>query len=1012
MTVRRLLLAALLAAAAPCLFAGFTAEVSGTIQVRNEPLPEGITITAKPDPWWGMNSQLEVDTRRELGAHLPEFTTTGSATPDENGKFTIRIRVTPAPGQQLQTVRNAERNRDLQRAHIILHVAADSYSRYRQRILIVEDTATNPANIWLNRAPIVAGRIVRLSDHQPLAGVALRLVSARTQGPALPGPIEWTVETAEDGTFRFDDRDGPWGSVVLSILDPEWAFPSISSAWRPFNLRVGENDLGTLMVVPAGELRLRVRSQKTGEAPKVHYTVTLQRFHGAAHRAAVSVEGADATGEVRVRSLPPGDYGIRLIIPGYFEHHMSNLSVAAGEVKDLGEILAITMINQQFEIVTHDGTIPQRGRLRGTLVEAPALPPNKRETVSGTTGGSSTMLAGMYPGTWRIDFTSSDHPPVSITVTLPTTETPRIVIPEGVTVEVLPDPDNDTPQPDRVLWIAIAVAGTPGEEWLRAHSGSRMDRDAVREHAGLVVAERHSPPASVLLAPGTYVLRAGLIGGMSHQPFEIRAGEPLRILLRPVPARLEVVLTRDGRPLSDQRLFLHIVQHHGSRDVQELRTDRAGLAVYESRFGGTVHALLEAEHQWVTAARDPHRASRYALLSERSFKVPAALTTRVEIDIAVPIAASLTVNVNAGQGSSVRSGSLQPTVELHSYQNRVNDEHRAVVQDNRMIFPALDIGRYRLVYQVAGPDNQLRTLIRDVELTARIEKSIDERVALTDLNINVRVPRGVETERIWVTLYPVKMDDRFSFRAEQVRGGRFVARNVPHGTYTVRAAAPRGDGGRVQLAGSEIIKVTSGTTATLVLHEDTGDLQVSLAGVRPALLPRTVNTVSHVTLLDADGNVVAPHDIRSAMRQGAPSHVVSGVPAGDYTVVVNVTGVAEWRGEATVTAGETTLVRARSNPAAMVRLVLDASHAEALLGGAYRAVLEDSEGNAVSTTAPRGEDRFVVSRSDGRLELLITNIDDRSTRLVFQLDGYRTLTFDLRPQPGVVDEREFAPEAE
>ncbi|MCB9933088.1 MAG: PEGA domain-containing protein [Planctomycetes bacterium] len=989
----------LLLTAAPCFSAEFTVEVKGKVLANNgrsQDAAPNVELKASADPLWGCKTQKELDRMAaKNNQEYPAVTVTGGGKSDAKGEFSFQIKIQVPEGKKLPKVNDGQ-NPPSWYDYVIVKVesAAEGYADIQDSWFLYVDKENIARNVYLHKIARVTGRLMSLSNMKPLANTTLLLRPKLLYVPKGQEVPVWKITTDAKGSFELKDPKVPVGVIELTLEDSTLAFAVNSKVWSGIQLQHGDNDLGNLMVVAGCTVKLRVvDSVKKGP---VSVYIELKPTQGTLNLSEPAPDGV-----FEKSGIPEGAYDLKIVTGAYWGTALPHTMLKAG-VNDLGTLEVDPVINLKVVMEADQGQLPERVTLSGFLLEgvAPEGAPrynNDAHGTSTTTHRNEGYLSPLFEGRWFIRANATGWAPVWKIVDLPMEGNLKLTLSQGGSFE-LSMLDLEGKAQD-IRSGAVAAIGTPAETWLR--DGGDRSRRGTLDELGMMYDNGDGEvwkPGPLL--PGKYFLRARSDMGLVQREFEIKAGEHLKLHLKPEPPRIEVDVTKGGNPASGEKLLLIVTDfmNRNAEEVVEASSDSSGKCVFELKKPTQVMVLLKREKEWIDAAPNQYeKQQRAGMLSERSFSVSYGSVIKLSIDVGGRERTWLTLDVALDKGWTIQGSGL--TARL-ARSRKAGGTAVGTQDGNKVEFAMLRPGHYWLSLMLRDDTGQTCSFLTELHVEPKAEQTIKVKPKLNTVEVTVKLPKGAPEDGVSVYVSSVAQrvsEPRFYAGASEGKRGKYTVKGVPDGDYHVVVSARSADG--AILYGSAAVSVSGNAKAKVTIDENQGAVDLEIRELQAGTLPQELNKTVRTTLLDKAGKEVLIGYPPSAVGQPGGMQL-GGVPAGTYTLRIECTGCQPWQGEVTIKKNETTRLNADLAPATKLRLGIEGKHVAAVLAQDFTLKVEDAAGGAL----PGSEKNFDLFYFDagefGQPVLWITGLDVNAARVRLKFKGYKEAIVEVDSAKG------------
>lgn len=981
----------LLLAAAPCFGAEYTITVKGQLVGntggKRNGLPN-VSLKASPDPLWGQKSLKDLERIAAVNKQqYPQITVTGSGTSDATGNFEFQVKVEVPEGKSLPRSSDGGNPPTWNEyVCILLEGEVPGFRSIRYQLHRYASKESYPQTIFVERIARVTGRLMNLSTMTPLAAKTLVIRPKMLFVPDGHEVPAWKVTTDSKGNFDFNDPTGPVGEIEIRMEDESLTFATNSKAWTSLLVQSGDNDLGNLMVVPGCSLKLRV-IESANKQPVSVYIELVSKDGG------LRLSEASPKGSFERTGLPVGNYELNIVTGAYWGKRLSDLSLKAGE-NDLGDIEVDPVTSLKVEVDVDQGQLPAGVIVHCFLLEgaAPQGAPkfNDNYGVQISLQGRQGFLSHLYQGRWYVMAKARGWAPswryLNVPEDLPADGILRFTLSQGgsfelnvLTVEGSGDSINNG---------AVAAVGTPAETWLR--TSRQEERPAFKDELGLMYEDADGQtwkPGPLM--PGKYYVRASTNGGMVRAEFEVKAGQHTKLTLTPPLPRVEVLVTKDGKPAPGQKVLAIMGSvRNDAEEVVQASSDSKGLCVFDLKRAEPVTVVLQHEKDWLDAATTPaQRRERMKAFYDRTFYLWRGNVVSLSIDVGGRDSTWLTVDVTLGKGWRVSSS------QLSSRLPGTNSARLTVAgtstTSNKLEFAMLRPGHYWLTIGLIDESLKTYSFQTAVHALPKPEQTIKVKAVLHSVEVSVALPKGATENEVLVALFCKRQwlsDPGLVANSTELTRGKFTVRGVPPGEYYVMATYTNKNG--QSLHGSTLVNVTGNAKAKVTISENQADLHLNLEGTQQGSLPQGMEATVRATLWDKAGKEVSiGYPISATGSLG--SLRVQGVPVGTYTLRVEATSFRTWQGEVTIQKGEPLQLSVRLAPAPVVRLTLDRQLLSAVQAQDFTMKLENAAGVTLPITEKDFDKLFCDASRRSEAVLLILGLDASATRMRLKFRGYK-----------------------
>jgi hypothetical protein len=987
-------------------YAGFEATIQGNARGAMGPL-KGATIKVIADPLWGRANSLDFEAFKKEYGQLPVIDVSGSGTSDAKGNFKFKVIVSERDGE-LPTRKVADRRGNSREVTFIYAVVVSEHNEYKpdkRGILLDADAEQNVGQVAMQLATTATGKVIKLSDRKPVAGMKLRVNPSHYRGGTLQEDI--VVETDKDGKFEVTKDVCPIGRVTLTSLDANWAFAQSSTAWSGLNLNTGANDLGTLVVVPGGSIKLAPIDSDTGKALPAMISINGAE-RGSQVRHTVQAAGEDFS----LAGLPEGIYTATITLNNYWGVRQDNIEVVGGSAQDLGNIKLEPHRTLSVIAVSDDNRGIERYTTTVSLLEG-TLPADLRGWGgrAGATYGQSTQMTAeryeigrLFTGKWSVQVTADGYAAGVVTVDLPRKDPVTVSLTQGGNIEYqLFDLNGRQMQAN---WAFAVKRDSP--EYKRAlelKQDYRVDQPFPAGVYGPNMQQRTDVPRIDGLPAGDYlfIARSWEFGFLSQDNVMVEKGKTTSLSLKPELGSLTVTVTEKGKPKVNETVVVLSGQMHWQPAVAEHKTDANGQVVLKDLQPGEFMALSKREYDWARGNGQGYelrqRLEPYQVERQRRITYGVQETVTINLDdpghcwfsVQLPMEADM----QADWASLVEKAENRMT-QAKSYSAR---HENGVFNFGRVMH-----GTYTFTVAARLGDGNQVSMVRQLTIDQSPEQTVKLDWDLSKLTIKVKLPKGVDRNRVSIALR--QPHEEGLTRTNVLRFGRLDEKDqcvmlaVPEGSYDLVATVTDLNG-LPQYISCQRIQVKGNGTENVKFDDKVGNLKVNVVG-SPALgSSRVIEPRARVILFDAKGKEILPGDPLNAIGWVGREWMVYAVPAGTYRAVILAHGLQAFEiKEVKVKKGETTNVTANPTAAAMLQVTLKNFRMQDLQTAQPAWELEDEAGNKIPWSSPDGQACFVTSAYGNDMQLVVINIPPEAKKARLIAKGYEDHVLDVDGSAG------------
>ncbi len=1004
--MRYLLILSLLALFATGCFAGFEATVLGSARSATGPL-KGASIKVIADPLWGRANAQDFEAFKKEYGQLPVIDVSGTGTSDAKGVFKFKVIVSERDGE-LPTRKVSDRRGNSREVTFIYAIVVSEHSECKPEkrgILLDADAEQNVGQVSLQLATTATGRVIKLSDRKPVAGMKLKVNPGYYQGGTLAEEI--IVETDKDGKFEVTKDVCPVGRITLTSLDADWAFAQSSTAWSGLNLNAGSNDLGTLVVVPGGSIKLSPIDSDTGKAlPAMISVAGAERGSQVRHTAQVVGENYSLAG------LPEGIYTVTVTLNGFWGVRQDNVEVQGGSAQDLGNIKLEPHRTLSVIAVSDDNRGIERYTTTVSLLEG-TLPADLRGWGGrgGSAYGQSAQMTAeryeigrLFSGKWNVQVIADGYAAGVVTVDLPRKDPVTVSLTQGGTIEYqLFDLQGRQMRAD---WAFAVKCDSP--EYKRAlelKQDYRVDQPFPAGVYGPNFQQRSDVPRIDSLPVGDYlfIARSWQFGFLCQDNVKVEKGKTTSLSLKPELGSLTITVMEKGRPKANETVVVLSGQLHWQPTVTEYKTDASGQVVLKDLQPGEFMALSKREYDWAKGNGQGYelrqRLEPYQI--ERQRNITYGVQEAVTINLDDPGHCWLTVQLP--MEADMRADWASLVEKTDNRMTRANN-YSARHENGVFNFGRVKHGVYTFTANARLGDGNEVSMVRELTIDTSPEQTVKLDWDLSKLTIKVKLPKGVDRNRVSIALRLPYVDGQ-SY-ANIVRYGRLDEKDqcvlvaVPEGSYDLLATVTELNG-FPQYVTCQRIKVKGNGTENVKFDEKVGKLKVSVIG-SPALgSSRVIEPRARVMLFDAKGKEITPGDPLNAFGGVGREWQVHAVPVGTYRAVILAHGLQAFEiKEVKVKKGETTTITANPTAAAMLQVTIKNFRMQDLQTAQPAWELEDEAGNKVPWSSPDGQACFVTNMHGNDMQLVVINIPPEAKKARLVAKGYEDHVVDVDGSAG------------
>lgn len=1001
--MRYLLMLALLVIFSTSCFAGFDATVVGIVTGSPGAL-KNVTVKVIPDPLWGRARTEDFEAFKKEYGQIPVIEVSGSGTSDANGNFKFKVTVSERDGAlPKRKVNEGGKTREITFIYAIVVCEHEQYKPEKRGILLDERSEQKVGLVSMQLATTATGKIVKLSDRKPVAGMKIKV----NPGYIRPGTLaeDIVVETDKDGKFFVSKDVCPSGRITLSSLDAQWAFAQSSTAWSGLDLRTGANDLGSLIVVPGGLIKLSAVDMDTGRSLPAQVNVAGAE-RGSQVRMAAQLSGDSFT----VPGLPQGIYTVTVTMNGYWGVRQENVEVEGENGIDLGAIklephrslgvIAVSDDNKGIERYTVTVTL-QEGTLPADLSGWGGR--NRSYAISQQLTAERYEIGRLFTGKWSVQVIADGYAASLVTTDLPRQEPLTVTLTQGGTIEYqLFDLEG---RPMRADWAFAIHRDSP--EYKRALEAKQNYRADQPYPAGVYGPnwQQNDIPRIESLPAGEYlfVARSWQFGFLSKDNVTVEKGKTTNLSLKPELGSLTITVTEKGKSKANETVVVLSGQLHWQPTVAEHKTDANGQVVLKDLQPGEFMAITKREYEWAKGNGQGfelrQRLEPYQV--ERQRNITFGVQETITINLDDPGHCWLTVELPMEADMRADWATLVEKAENRMTRAKT---YSARHENGLFNFGRVMHGVYTFSVQARLSDGNEVSLVRQLTIDISPEQTVKLDWDLSKLTIKVKLPKGVDRNRVFLALRQPHEDGQVY--ADILRFGRLDEKDqcvmlaVPEGSYDLVATVTDLNG-LPQYINCQRIQVKGNGTENVKFDEKVGILNVSVHG-SPALgSSRAIEPRARVILFDAKGNEVTPGDPLNAFGVVGREWKVYAVPAGTYRAVILAHGLQAFEvKEVKVKKGETTSIKANPTAAAMLQVTLKNFTMRDLQTSQPGWELEDEAGNKIPWSSPDGQACFVTSSHGNDMQLVVINIPPEAKKARMIAKGYEDFVVEIDGSAG------------
>jgi len=1001
-----LMFAALCMLAAP-LAADFEADVEASVVAPGTARLETATLTFEADPLWGNYNERDFEAYKKANGPLPEVIFTGEGKVDARGAFKFKVKVSTKGEGKIPVVQVRQGRGtapiDYQIVYAVAVIRCEGCRTHRMKIQ-VSDKGGCKFSTGLRALSTLHGRAISVSDRKGVANLKIGFV--RSYGDS-PMAVLGTATTDAEGRFTAEDEQVPTESFGVRVLEGDWQFALASKAFQHSHAQTGKNDLGDLVVQPAGYFKAAATFDN-GKAANVDWIIGE-----AGSNSRYMVRGTVADGQIDSGLLPIGTYFLRLSNPNCVTYLNESIKVEGGKSLDLGTIALKPYRSLELVVKDDAGANVKLANLTGTKLVDGKVPTDARsERAGGAVRDGAGRMDRLTDGTWQLEITSQNLLPKTIEVVIPADKPLVVTLTRGGEISVTCTETSGA----AVGWFTCFAApkGSAGETYLNEHFESGINDWESRQNGVYSARGGDAQPAVFkALEPGTWIVAVSVHDGgkQRNNAVEVKAGQAAAVAFTVKPGTLTIAVTQEGKPRPETPLFLYVVEDRREFTVVEAKTDAQGKHVFERAKPTSVFVLLAHQHEWMLAvlAKDSYvQEQRLRQLADQSELVGSGEAKELAIEWHDPKRIMLRVKTILPDGYSIRHLSLFPVAV-----NAGKPGTSATPENGLATFPLVEAGQYRLHALIRSTGAEELPFTRVVDVKTAPVQDFDLTIKIDGLAVKLSLPAGTDSRRVALGVQPAdttpdtpreQMDwSRIKSAVVNADGTAFFAM-LPDGEYRLWAHV-RGADGMVAHAASTNVLVEGGGEATLAFIEDAGTVSIRVVG-NPTTdrgMRQDHGLAVEVQFMDKSGTKVVIGDpfLASGLAQAGNSFRVPSVPVGEYEVLVAARGLQPERVSVVVTKGETTNAVVTPLAAALLRVSLPGMTPDRLSKAELRIGFEDTKGGKMPLLCP-GAVATLWQGPDGTYQLSVHNLYAGVGQVRLIMKGYEDTVFTVKVEPGHV----------
>ncbi|MCC7510976.1 MAG: hypothetical protein IT464_16585 [Planctomycetes bacterium] len=904
-------LLAVLAQVAPC--DEFTFEVNPAWSDGRT--LEGATIKVSADPLWGRMNEDDLNKFKSMHGALPDVNINATVTtPKVNGRVVCQVKATVTTSGEgaLPTDRLIQADgSELETRYVYAKVEA-SLDGYHTVSAVFAAYAGKLAYCTLPKTvgyTTIKGRAVHVNGQKPAANLKLVAIGDayredalhyRRRGTEIPLPRRLRCEftTDADGNFSVTGPDVSHSPELFQTMSSDYAFALDSKAWYPSSSISSDHtmfDYGTLVVVPGGGIKFKLTDMDTGKPVmsgcQLRTTWNNRRYDLFSELAPDTLEAG---------GIPEGTYSAQIShgrARNYWFPITKDVVIQAGTVVDLGDQTAEPARTVQIIVSDESGNLLPKWQVTATYSGDTPRSRNLPElgrpiVISRDLKREDYGFGGLFTGPWKLFIRLEGYPAIETTIQVPAAEPIKLVAEAGGGIEVrLLGADGNMVRADDVFALRDT---SPDFETFKA-----IDRDEYSRNRPMATNAIRGGIANDVytfkdLAAGTYLLFAHSHNcGLMRAVVDVEKGKVLKVDLKPVPGRLNILVTEKGKPKAGVKL--EIVDIHGSKGPSHSVTSNAdGQVEFEvNKQVAYFVVLTKADYDAFKAKEsDPTRwdlreyeARKCHLMFNKVVNMTVELFNSGKVDVKL--------RMKGPSGAVFSPPTLHPANNSRSYTS-----FTATLDGDDFVIVGLPVGSYRLVSSVRSKDGHGFGIERLIVVDDPPAQTIEIEVKAGKLSLTLTAEKGRSDPAgaeilLWRDvdwdgfIQPHRRRIEATYRADAK--GKLEISLIEAGTWHVTARAYGKDPrlGRVVVdAANASVSISGSTKLSLKFSANVGSLAVGI--------PQTDQNSAHycrVVLLNAKDELVHPGDPTSAYgsmwEQGSWWGKLEAIliPVGTYKVV-------------------------------------------------------------------------------------------------------------------------------